>query len=101
MAMNGRVSGFDYCVSATNYSLFVHVRSVFNVMRTDIKNINEENGYCVMMVLADSKNVIKIFFFLRRRLLLRQCFFSSLPLLLLLRLPFFLFSGCCCTHQNQ
>ncbi len=43
-------------------TIFVYVRSVFDVLKTHISNIDEENGYCVMMVLADSKNVIKIFF---------------------------------------
>ena len=41
---------------------FVRVVSVFDVVKTDINNSDEENGYCVMMVLANSKNVIKIFF---------------------------------------
>jgi hypothetical protein len=68
-----------------SFPMFVYVRSVFDVIKTDINNIDEENGYCVMMVLADSKNVIKIFF-------------SS---------SFFVFSFyypsffCCCAHQNQ
>ena len=43
--------------------MFAYVRSIFHVLKTDINNIDEENGYCVMMVLADSKNVIKIFFY--------------------------------------
>ncbi len=43
--------------------MFVYVRSVFDVIKTHINNIDEENGYCVMMVLTDSKNVIKIFLF--------------------------------------
>jgi hypothetical protein len=59
---------FDYYVSARiiHSSLFAYDRSVFDVIKTQththINNIDEENGYCVMMVLADSKNVIKIFF---------------------------------------
>ena len=56
---------------------FVRVVSVFDVVKTDINNSDEENGYCVMMVLANSKNVIKIFFLFFFFFCCCDCFVSS------------------------
>ena len=71
---------------------FVRVVSVFDVVKTDINNSDEENGYCVMMVLANSKNVIKIFFPLL--LFSSAAVTASSPHSIIL-----LFS--CCAHYNQ
>jgi hypothetical protein len=59
--LNFFLSRYYVSVELILSSIFVYVRSVFDVIKTDINNIDEENGYCVMMVLANSKNVIKIF----------------------------------------
>jgi len=59
--LNFFLSRYYVSVEIILSSIFVYVRSVFDVIKTDINNIDEENGYCVMMVLANSKNVIKIF----------------------------------------